>query len=1129
MTDLVVAVRLKADGSGLVGQLQASKTELDGLASAEKRAATEAKGLSVATEGVAASAKSAERANDGLRQSQARVTAGAGAQRAAAQQLGFQLQDVAVQYQAGTAAGIIFAQQGGQIIQALGLMGGGAAGTTGRFAAFARFMAGPWGAAIGVAVTLAGVFGQKLFEVGEAAKAAELGSSGLAQAQSVLGDVFGKASSKIAAQNELLRINARLTAINLRAEAEREKQNADSVLGGRVQTSLSEQALGALQYVVRRPFQGRDAAVRALDGSETAVRNARSLQALFNDVNKGNVSREAATQRLEKQDFTGLRLTREEALNAVRDRVSAIAKEEIAKRTDSSLDNGATDPALRREGRTKKPKADRSAEKAAKEAERLAGFGDRAADTIARLGDQFGGLSSELVRANEASRDLDNLIAELEKRKPPNYQQLVDQAKALKPLIQDSLVRPFRDALAEQERQIELATLAAQGREAEAADRQLIYQIMREIGVESEDQLAVELAKRGVTADEVRQRFANLGVMRQTSREIDVQREKQQAYLGLIDDARAATEQLFATLRTDGTRAIGDYFKNLLGSFDQLFARQLTESLFGDFFRDLQDQVTGADKVSAAGDRIADEMDDAGSAVRNFAAVVTKAADQIASGGAAADAGGDIIVEGRKPGGVGNPFLAGFTEITDGLGKSLKSTFTSVFGDRGIFSDATQKAVGKAFGGAQVGATFGNALTDAFGVKGSSTGGAIGGAIGQAVGSSVFKALGSAAGPIGAIAGGLLGSVVGGLFKSTKRASATVTSADGPAAVTGNSGSRQKAVSGLATNIQDGLRQVAEQLGGGLGSFSVSIGVRNDDFRVDTTGSGRTKGPTKSESRNEQLGLFNFRDDAQAAVNFAIADAIKDGAITGLSAAVSKALQSSTDLNKAISEALKVQEVEILAGGPGAAIRQELAEFDRTAKERLRIARDYGLDVIAIERVNAEQRTKLVDDLLKQRVSGLKAFLDDTRFGSLAEGSLVDQRTTLQAEIARVRADAEAGVDGAADQLAELSRRLLEVSRDAFGTAGGEFAADRSNAISTAEAIIKAENDRIRAAQDATGATNAKLDEGNRIAATSSETLFDISADIRVMADRLTALTSGGGAAFGQVYSSEFLTRQASL
>ncbi len=127
-----------------------------------------------------------------------------------------------------------------------------------------------------------------------------------------------------------------------------------------------------------------------------------------------------------------------------------------------------------------------------------------------------------------------------------------------------------------------------------------------------------------------------------------------------------------------------------------------------------------------------------------------------------------------------------------------------------------------------------------------------------------------------------------------------------------------------------------------------------------------------------------------------------------------------------------------------------------------------------------------------------------------------------------MRADAEAGVDGAADQLAELSRRLLEVTRDAFGTAGGEFAADRSNAISTAEAIIKAENDRIRAAQDATGATNAKLDTANALANEQNDLLAQINAGIVQLG------TLGGGIAFTpgaglQDYNRSFLTREAIL
>lgn len=46
----------------------------------------------------------------------------AGQQRAAMQQLGFQLGDVATQFAAGTPPMIIFAQQGGQVVQALQLM-----------------------------------------------------------------------------------------------------------------------------------------------------------------------------------------------------------------------------------------------------------------------------------------------------------------------------------------------------------------------------------------------------------------------------------------------------------------------------------------------------------------------------------------------------------------------------------------------------------------------------------------------------------------------------------------------------------------------------------------------------------------------------------------------------------------------------------------------------------------------------------------------------------------------------------------------------------------------------------------------------------------------------------------------
>lgn len=72
-----------------------------------------------------------------------------GAARAGMQQLSFQVGDVAAQMSNGTRISVIFAQQIGQVSQAVQLMSGG----TGRFAAF---MQGPWGAAVVGATSVLG-------------------------------------------------------------------------------------------------------------------------------------------------------------------------------------------------------------------------------------------------------------------------------------------------------------------------------------------------------------------------------------------------------------------------------------------------------------------------------------------------------------------------------------------------------------------------------------------------------------------------------------------------------------------------------------------------------------------------------------------------------------------------------------------------------------------------------------------------------------------------------------------------------------------------------------------------------------------------------------------------------------
>src|SRR5205085_4460117 len=239
-------------------------------------------------------------------------------------------------------------------------------------------------------------------------------------------------------------------------------------------------------------------------------------------------------------------------------------------------------------------------------------------------------------------------------------------------------------------------------------------------------------------------------------------------------------------------------------------------------------------------------------------------------------------------------------------------------------------------------------------------------------------------------------------------------SVDGQASTRGNSSDFISQATSMAGSIQSGLQEIADRLGGQLGSFAVSIGVRDGKIRVDPTGRGITK--TKK-------GAVDFGDDEAAARMFAIMDAIKDGGITGLSAAIQKALQSSPDLDKALKEALKVDEVETLLKGPIGAIEKQLREESRLAAERVRIAKQYGFDVVEIEKINAAKRLQLEDEILKARIGALQQLLDDLNFGDLFEGSINDQVARIREQLAKAQADAEAGVDGAADRQADLSRQ----------------------------------------------------------------------------------------------------------
>ena len=442
---------------------------------------------------------------------------------------------------------------------------------------------------------------------------------------------------------------------------------------------------------------------------------------------------------------------------------------------------------------------------------------------------------------------------------------------------------------------------------------------------------------------------------------------------------------------------------------------------------------------------------------------------------------------GQREGELGsNPFDTRMKSPRELFGEILEP----LLGKLGLGPDLA-KNIGEKVGIALEGAAYGQmASSSILGSNGNKTTAALGGALGQIAGEELGKVvggtLGQALGPLGGIAGGVLFGAVGGLLKKAKYGTASLSGPEDVSVTSRGAGQGQRA-SSLGGSVQSALADIAEALDAEIGAFRVSIGTYKDNLRVSTTGrTGKLKGKYSD--------VKDFGDDEAGALAFAIADAIGDGAVKGVSAAVQKALRSSEDVTKALEEALAVREIEDILAGMADEYRKELKAFEKVAEERLRIGREYGFDLVALEKHNAEERAKLIEDILEDRVGPLKALLDDLSFGDLAEGSLAERRQNLLTEIGKAEDGAEKGDAGAADKLADLQRQLLELSYEAFGTAGGEYGSDRDQAVASAERIIKLEEERLKNAQ---AEVTDRLDQGNALASEANDLLSELVAQGR--------------------------------
>lgn len=147
------------------------------------------------------------------------LAGGMRAQRAAMTNAGQQLQDMAVQFQMGTAASTIMAQQLPQLSFALSGLAGSANKTLSAIGGAASFMAGPWGAAIMAGTVVLGPFIAKLFATAEAADSVKFATSAMGDAQGILGGVLDLTTGKINNQSTALRALAEAQLLVAKVEA----------------------------------------------------------------------------------------------------------------------------------------------------------------------------------------------------------------------------------------------------------------------------------------------------------------------------------------------------------------------------------------------------------------------------------------------------------------------------------------------------------------------------------------------------------------------------------------------------------------------------------------------------------------------------------------------------------------------------------------------------------------------------------------------------------------------------------------------------------------------------------------------------------------------------------------------
>lgn len=355
--------------------------------------------------------------------------------------------------------------------------------------------------------------------------------------------------------------------------------------------------------------------------------------------------------------------------------------------------------------------------------------------------------------------------------------------------------------------------------------------------------------------------------------------------------------------------------------------------------------------------------------------------------------------------------------------------------------------------------------------------------------------LGQFLGPVGTL---LANAVLG-----DKKGSATLGAGGGSLGVgwtAGNSGKSVTAASGAMGTVADTLNRIAEALGGIVtGRGSVSIGVRDGDWRVDPTGQGITK---------RKRGAIDFGEDQEAAIRYAIEEAIRDGVIGGLNATQKRLLQAGKDIDAQIDKVLRVQAVPKLLKAHfdpvGAAIDELNADWAKT------VAALKEGSASAAEMADAQKLYNIQLEEIKENIpaasQGLKDFLKSLDFGPASPHSLRDQEAKAWAALDPFLDKIAAGDNIDQAKYQEAAQLWLDIERQLYGSTGKFFEGMDLIQDATGQAIDKIDKAvPISKPRDPFTEATAKNTAG------ANELLNQVSNQLDVLNRTMSALLGGGG------------------